>query len=204
MTLGSFANFNGIIKQVGHLTGPSEIVNGSSFVRDDGRLLSVGMGNRVILYLSTFFTDYSIFSDPDFEFMGLTVGWGITDVDPETDKDERARTFEENSQVAVAGVNPFDRAVYIQPEITISDNPSFDDTKMSKLNWDFLELPYDNPNVTSSGSPASYATNGLVVPLVALGDYMRVWIRLIAAPGWSGFNVADKIQLDVAIGANAQ
>ena len=48
MTQAADAKFSGIVKQVGRLIGPSEISNGASFVREDGRLMSVGIGNSLL------------------------------------------------------------------------------------------------------------------------------------------------------------
>jgi hypothetical protein len=203
MSLGSAGNFNTIIKQVGRLTGPSEIVNGGCFCREDGDLVSVGMGNRVILYISTLFTDYSIFSDPAFTFMGIQLGWSITNVDPATGNNVSARTFEKNSQTPGGG-DPFGKVLYVEPEITFSANPSFADTQMAKMNWQQWELPYDNPNTSPSGLPSGYGVGGLALPLIARGDYMAAWIRLEAGGGWPGFAAADEIQIDLAVGANAQ
>jgi hypothetical protein len=203
MGLGSEGNFNTIIKQVGRLTGPSEIANGSCFCREDGDLVSVGMGNRVILYLSTLFTDYSIFSDANFTFMGLQIGWALTNVDPETGSNVSARRFEKNDQL-VGGTNPFGKSLYVEPQITLSANPSFADTQMAKMNWQQWEFPYGNPNVAPSGPPLGYSVVGIALPLIARGDYMAAWIRLVAGAGWPGFADADQIQIDLAVGANAQ
>lgn len=203
MNLGSSGNFNSIIKQVGRLIGPSEIANGACFCREDGDLVSVGMGNRVILYISTLITDYSIFSDANFTFMGIQLGWAITNVNPDTGENVSARRFEKNDQV-VGTTNPFNRSLYVDPAITLSANPSFSDAQMAKMNWQQWEIPYDNPNVAPSGPPNGYGINGIALPLIARGDYMAAWIRLVAAGGWPGFNAADEIQIDLAVGANAQ
>jgi hypothetical protein len=203
MGLAASGSFNSVIKQVGKLTGPSEIGNGASFRREDGDLVSVGMGNRVILYISTLFTDQTIFSDPNFTFMGIQLGWAITNVNPETGANFSARTFEKNAQV-VGGINPFNRSLYIEPAITLSANPSFADTQMAKMNWQQWEIPYDNPNRSPSGPPSGYGVGGIALPLIARGDYMAAWIRLMAGAGWPGFSNDDVIQIDLAVGANAQ
>ena len=203
MSLAAAGNFNSVIKQVGKLTGPSGIVNGACFCREDGDLVAVGMGNRVILYISTLFVNPSIFVEPEFTFMGIQIGWAITNVDPETGANFSARTFEKNAQVVGSGT-PFGRSLYVEPAITLSANPSFADTQMAKMNWQQWEIPYGNPNVAPSGPPSGYGVNGIALPLIALGDYMAAWIRLVADAGWSGFTDSDQIQIDLAVGANAQ
>ena len=202
MVLSPHANYNGIIKQVGRLTGPGEIVNGSSFARDDEKLVSVGMGNRAILFVSFLFQDYSIFSDPNFSFMGLQIGWTLTQKDGTTSKRSSARRFEFNSQV-VSPLSPFAPGLYIEPKITLSANPDFGDTQMAKMNWMQFEFPYDNPNQAPGGPPTGYGVHGLALPLIAMGDYMAAWIRLKADPSWTGFSPDDDIQLDIAVGSNA-
>ena len=202
MTLGSFGNFQSEIRQVGRLEG-SAIVNRQAFSRNDFSAVytPVGMGNRVNLFITYYFSDLSIFTDPNFKFFGLNIGWSLANFDANKTNFPQIVRTNENEEQLQGGTDPFSLSVYNEPAVTVEDNADLPvDHKASKMDYNIFEFPY-----TRLDAPLDlYGQNGLVLPLIARGDILVAYVALETDPGWPGFGQNDYVQIDAAIGANAQ
>lgn len=172
MTMIGTGVFEKQIHELGTLRALS-LNNGMEFVRADNRIHPVFCGNRVNLYINDFMSVASR-TTPGLKF-GISVGWSFQ-ADTPTAQNLKYRTLDKDTVYPITTLD-FLELPWQETKIEFSPITIGADLQVGKLDYDVYQLPPINTYFAGPGvsPPAPVMNIRRVIPLVARGDFIRVF-----------------------------